>query len=168
MRLQFTCVRILELVTFHPDPRGSKKGVLMSPRSRTPHERKWPPNHPLMSKWWIRWSHFLPQRRGRIWSGQMLYEMGIHETITSLFGENHIHQSSVAAAHAAATLSEDSQNKRQPYQKPWSFFVFSKQSQIQNVNVVHVLVWHLQSTHRIRSWDCCSGGVVGYGGGGLQ
>ena len=47
-------------------------------------------------------------------------------------------------------------------------FVFSKQSQIQNVNVVHVLVWHLQSTHRIRSWDCCLVGCWLWGGGAVD
>ena len=55
-----------------------------------------------------------------------------------------------AAVHAAATLSEDSQNNRQRYQNYDRLFVSSKQSRVQNVNAVYVLVWHLQQTHLIR------------------
>ena len=91
----------------------------------------------------------LPSPEARIWSGQMMYEMGIHETIISLFGEMTFTNAQFTAAHAAATLSEDSRNNCQRYQT-MIVFCFNKPPQVQNVNVAYVLAWHLQSTHLIR------------------
>ena len=59
---------------FRPDTRGFKKGVLMSPTCK----------NPIM----INAEHqiFFP-RAAKIWSGQVLYEIGIREAVTSLFGK---------------------------------------------------------------------------------
>ena len=78
---------------------------------------------------------------------------------------NDVHQCSV---YSGSCCSPFRRFAKQPptSSKLWSFFVFSKQSHIQNVNAAHVLVWHLQSTHLIRLWNCCLVGVGYVGGGG--
>ena len=127
--------------------------------------------------WWVNDEFVGPTsfpRSARIWSGQMLYEIGIRETITFWFGEMMFTNVEIAGAHVAATPSNISEDKHQYGLNYDRFLVFSKPSGLQNADAAHVFVWHLHQPHLVPVFffffrnGCLACVGCGVGGGGRE